>query len=266
MGVPTVVPGSADTFIYTDITDPLARPLFDELSVEYATRYGGDHALDIKTSPEMKRYPPVLFRPPLGGFVLLVRNGVPISGGAFMPIDERTAELKRIWTAREYRRQGLSMLVLRHLEAEVARRGYTRIYLTTGNRQPEARNLYLKAGYTPLFDVEAPPETLGLLPFEKAIVPVRPYGSGGAGIRERITRWRQDRAVARAWTLRAPIPVRLDDPVARPGQVDGGDDGCTDADLRQVVTEALSARSRTGASPGRLSVGTCCRDQHRLQA
>jgi len=54
---------------------------------------------------------------------------------------------------------------------------------------------------------------------------------------ERTTRWRQDYAVARAWTRRAPIPVRLDNPAARPAPTD--DDACTDADLRRV---ALSAR------------------------
>ncbi len=204
-----IVP-SRDVFIYTDITDPRARPLFEELGVEYSSRYGGDHSLDIKTSPEMRRYPPVLFRPPRGGFVLLLRDGVPISGGAFMPIDDRTAELKRIWTAKGHRRQGLSSQVMTQLEAEVARRGFIRIYLTTGNRQPEARNLYLKSGYTPLFDVTAEPETLRLLPFEKVVVPVSPYGSGRPGVRERIQGWRQRRALARAWTLRDPIPVRLD--------------------------------------------------------
>lgn len=201
---------SRDVFVYTDITDPRAVPLFEELGVEYTARYGEGHSLEA-TSPEMRRYPPVLFRPPLGGFVLLLRDGVPISGGAFMPIDERTAEVKRIWTATGYRRQGLSSLVMAQLEAEVARRGYTRLYLTTGNRQPEARNLYLKSGYTPLFDVTAAPEMLGLLPFEKVIVPVRPYGSRRPSLRERIEGWRQRRAVARAWTQRNPIPVRLDD-------------------------------------------------------
>jgi len=198
-------------FRYTDITDPLAKPLFDELSHEYSTRYGGDHSLDIKTSPEMKRYPPVLFRPPLGGFVLLLGDGVPISGGAFMPIDERTAEMKRIWTASGYRRRGLSSLVLQQLEGEIARRGYTRIYLTTGNRQPEARNLYLKAGYTPLFDLNATSDDFGLWPFEKVVVPVQPYQARGPRIREWLTAIRQRRAVARAWTSRNPIPLRLDD-------------------------------------------------------
>ena len=208
---PDLFPESNLQFHYTDITDPLAKPLFDELSHEYSTRYGGDHSLDIKTSPEMKRYPPVLFRPPLGGFVLLLRDGVPISGGAFMPIDARTAEMKRIWTAAGERRQGYSSLVLRQLEAEIARRGFTRIYLTTGNRQPEARNLYLKAGYTPLFDLDASTDEFGLWPFEKVVVPVQPYRTAGPRVRDWITALRQRRAVARAWTSRNPIPQRLDD-------------------------------------------------------
>ena len=34
--------------------------------------------------------------------------------------------------------------------AEIATRGYRRIYLTTGDRQPEAEALYLSSGYTRL--------------------------------------------------------------------------------------------------------------------
>lgn len=204
-------PTNNDVFLHTDITDPRAAPLFAELSYEYTSRYGEGHGLDFKTSPEMKRYPPILFRPPLGGFVLLLRDGEAIAGGGFMPIDERTAEIKRVWTAAGYRRRGLSYHVMAHMEAEIARRGYTRIYLTTGNRQPEARNLYLKSGYTPLFDVNADPESLGLLPFEKVVTPVRPHPVERLSITDRFTRWRQLRAVDRAWTLRQPIHQRLDD-------------------------------------------------------
>lgn len=203
-----------ETFLYTDITDPRGKPLFDELSYEYATRYGADHALDSPKNIEMKRYPPILFNPPGGAFLLLLRDGEPIAGGAFMQIDERTVELKRIWTHNAYRRQGLSTRVMHELEAEAARRGFTRIYLTTGNRQPEARNLYLKTGYTPLFDVEADPDSLGLLPFEKVIVPATPL-KRSRGLRARIYAWRQQRAIARAWTMRKPIQRRLDDLVAR---------------------------------------------------
>lgn len=87
-----------------------------------------------------------------------------------MMADLQTAELKRIWTHSAYRRQGLARRVLEVLEDEAARLGYQRVYLTTGPRQPEARGLYLAAGYTPLFDVTLPPA--GPLPFEKGVAPV----------------------------------------------------------------------------------------------
>ena len=36
------------------------------------------------------------------------------------------------------------------LETEIVARGYRRVYLTTGDRQPEAEALYLSSGYTRL--------------------------------------------------------------------------------------------------------------------
>jgi len=66
------------------------------------------------------------------------------------------------------------------LEAAAVELGYQRIHLTTGPRQPEARNLYLAAGYTPRFDAAADPETIGPLAFAKELVP-------GAGFAE----WQQ---------------------------------------------------------------------------
>lgn len=199
-----------DRFYYTDVNDPLAKPLFEELSYEYATRYGAEHALDHPSNKENQRYPPILFQAPRGAFVLLLRNGVAIAGGAFMPIDERTAEMKRIWTHHDFRRQGLSSRVLVELEAEAARRGFSRIYLTTGTKQPEARNLYLKNGYTPLFDVDAEPEEVGLWPFEKVIEPALTIGQR-LSPRNWWRRRRQQKAIERAWKLRNPIARRLDD-------------------------------------------------------
>jgi hypothetical protein len=57
--------------------------------------------------------------------------------------------------------------VLEELEAQVVRQGYTKVYLTTGFRQPEAAGLYLTSGYTALFDTTVDPEVHGKLPFEK---------------------------------------------------------------------------------------------------
>ena len=76
----------------------------------------------------------------------------PVTGGAFRRFDDRTAELKRIWTDSAYRRRGLARALLAELEADIALRGYLRIYLTTGDRQPEAEALYLATGYTKLTD------------------------------------------------------------------------------------------------------------------
>jgi GNAT superfamily N-acetyltransferase len=137
--------------------DPLAAPLLADLTAEYDTRYGD---LFGGAAEEMARYPAELFQPPVGDFVLLLEHGVPVAGGAFMPhADPGTAEVKRMWTAATHRRRGLARQVLTLLERSAARAGYTRLYLTTGPRQPEARDLYLATGWTPLFDPAVPRPT-----------------------------------------------------------------------------------------------------------
>ncbi|MEU7040034.1 GNAT family N-acetyltransferase [Streptomyces varsoviensis] len=152
------------TVRHTTVADPLARPLLDELTHEYTDRYG--------SSSDLYGYPAAEFAPPDGAFVLLLEGGAAIAGGAFRRHESAgppTAELKRIWTHSAHRRRGLARRVLLVLEREAAARGYARLFLTTGPRQPEAKGLYLAAGYRPLFDVGADPETIGLLPFEKRL-------------------------------------------------------------------------------------------------
>lgn len=157
-----------DRFLYTTPLDPLAQPLIQALTWEYETRYG-DYWGAGDGVTEMNRYPAELFAPPDGAFLLLLRDGAAIAGGAFKRYDDQTAEMKRVWTHADLRRQGLARRVLVELEAQAARQGYSRIYLTTGFRQPEAANLYLRSGYTALFDTAVDPEIHGKLPFEKDI-------------------------------------------------------------------------------------------------
>jgi hypothetical protein len=57
--------------------------------------------------------------------------------------------------------------VLGELEAAAAELGYSRLYLTTGPRQPEAAARYLSVGFKPLLDVDADSESVGPLPFTK---------------------------------------------------------------------------------------------------
>ena len=134
-------------FVRVAQDDPLAAPLLAELATEYAQRYDGS-ADAIHTW--LSGYPAAEFAEPGGALVIGLLDGQPVTGGAFRRFDESTAELKRIWTDARYRRRGLATSLLAELETDIAGRGYTRIYLTTGDRQPEAERLYESAGYTRL--------------------------------------------------------------------------------------------------------------------
>lgn len=144
--------------------DELARPLFEDLAREYGTRYGGSPE---QVRAELERYPAAEFEEPHGVLLLLVEGGAAVAGGAYRRYDGETAELKRIWTHSGHRRRGLARRVLTELERRALGTGYTRLHLTTGPRQPEAKHLYLTSGYRPLFDVTADPETIGPLAFAK---------------------------------------------------------------------------------------------------
>ncbi|HMG49446.1 MAG TPA: GNAT family N-acetyltransferase [Inquilinus sp.] len=159
----------SDTIIHSSPLAPEAQPLLEGLIGEYDGRYGGLENRPGGARTEILRYPPRAFAPPIGDFLLLLRDGETIAGGAFMSHDDETAELKRVWTHGGLRRQGLARRIVLALEESAASQGYTRAYLTTGFRQPEATALYLSLGYRPLFDPAVDPELYRSLPFEKHI-------------------------------------------------------------------------------------------------
>jgi GNAT superfamily N-acetyltransferase len=146
--------------------DPRVRPLLDELALEYDARYGHRFGRGA-AAEELNRYPASEFQAPGGALLVVQENGVSVAGGAFRRYDADTAEFKRIWTHSAHRRRGLARLVLAELEALAGRRGYRRVYLTTGPRQPEAKHLYLNTGYQAQFDLDADPETIKSLAFTK---------------------------------------------------------------------------------------------------
>ncbi|MFJ4187703.1 GNAT family N-acetyltransferase [Kitasatospora sp. NPDC089509] len=160
--------GRDQEFRKVTLADPLVEPLLRELTHEYVTRYGPE------AHQEMTRYPVDAFAEPHGVLLLLLEDGEPVAGGAYKRYDDRTAEVKRMWTHSAHRRRGLARRVLAELERTAAAVGYRRIFLSTGPRQPEARGLYLAAGYTPLFDVTADPLTIGPLRFEKPLPALLP--------------------------------------------------------------------------------------------
>jgi ribosomal protein S18 acetylase RimI-like enzyme len=135
-------------FVAVDQTDPLAESLLGELAVEYAGRYDG-HAEAVLGW--LRRYPAAEFTAPDGAMLIGLLGDTPVTGGAFRRFGVvdgvQTAELKRIWTDSAHRRRGFGRALLAVLEQAIAARGYRRIYLTTGGRQPEAEALYLATGY-----------------------------------------------------------------------------------------------------------------------
>ncbi|BBX19000.1 GNAT family N-acetyltransferase [Mycolicibacterium duvalii] len=134
-------------FVPVGQDDPLAAPLIDELAVEYADRYGGRRE---RVHAWLRRYPAAEFEPPHGALLVGLLDGRPVTGGAFRRFDDDTAELKRIWTDARHRRRGHGRALVSRLETDIAVAGYRRIYLTTGDRQPEAVALYESLGYTRL--------------------------------------------------------------------------------------------------------------------
>lgn len=152
------------SFVAVHQSDPLAAPLLDELAAEYRGRYG---SLEGTEYYDLRAYSADEFAPPWGTLILVVVAGSPVAGGAFRRYDATTAELKRMWTATAHRGKGYGKRVIAELERIARERGYQRIYLTTGPRQPEAVALYLSAGYTPLYDRSLPAEEIGVHPFEK---------------------------------------------------------------------------------------------------
>ncbi|BAH50189.1 GNAT family N-acetyltransferase [Rhodococcus opacus] len=152
--------------VFVEQSDPLAAPLLEELATEYSTRYGRSRD---QMYEDLSTYPAEEFAAPGGALLVVVEGGTSVAGGAFRRYDDTTAELKRIWTSSAHRRRGLGRIVLRELEAEIVRAGYSRVFLTTGPRQPEAVALYLAAGYTALFDRSLPPQDVGVHGFEKCL-------------------------------------------------------------------------------------------------
>lgn len=169
MGIQTVVmsePAHRVRFVPVSQADPMAEPLLAELAVEYSDRYGGTPEQVMRW---LRNHPAHEFEPPDGGLFLGLLGARAVTGGAFQRFDADTAELKRIWTDSGHRQRGYAKALLVQLETEIARRGYRRVYLTTGHLQPEAEALYESAGYTRLNEPLAAEGEVCPIAFEKVL-------------------------------------------------------------------------------------------------
>jgi len=93
------------------------------------------------------RLDPVEVAPGHGAFVVAWVDEEAVGCGALRLLDNETAEVKRMYIAAEYRRQGMAGAILRFLEDRARALGATRVVLETVIDPPAAVALYRAAGY-----------------------------------------------------------------------------------------------------------------------
>jgi GNAT superfamily N-acetyltransferase len=118
---------------------PVVQTLVQEMADDLAHFYGPG------SYPQQD---PSRWSPPHGDVLVAYLDRVPAACGGLIRFDDRTAELKRMFTRPQYRRRGLASELLTALEHRARQLGYQRVVLETGVPQVQARALYEKAGYT----------------------------------------------------------------------------------------------------------------------
>ncbi len=137
----------------TSLEDPATLDLITALNTELTGRY--DHPSDNHF-----RLEPDEVSPGMGAVVVGRLEERAVACGAIRRIDwdvdgdidgagGRTAEIKRMYVAPAARGNKLGAAILDRLELEATELGIDRLVLETGSRQPEAIQLYERAGFTP---------------------------------------------------------------------------------------------------------------------
>ena len=100
---------------------------------------------------------PADFAAPAGSFVVAYEDGVALGCGGLKRLDERSAEIKRMFVAPAARGRGVARLILHELERIAAARGYSLVRLDTGRAQPHALALYQSEQYSAIGDYNGNP-------------------------------------------------------------------------------------------------------------
>lgn len=101
--------------------------------------------------------------------IIAYEDGKAVACGCWKAIDERSAEVKRIYVLPEYRRRGIASRIIRKLEEEIARAGYGVIILETARTTAESKQLYLSLGYEEIDYYGSPAGAENCLCFRKYV-------------------------------------------------------------------------------------------------
>lgn len=124
------------------VTSSAGLSLYHAAIDELIRRYGGDDGLHVDYAE---------LSPPRGFFLVARVDGHPAAGVGLRPIgarEERLGEVKRLWVRPDQRRHGLAAALMTALEGHARDRGFRRLYLETGEAQPEALAFYRKTGWS----------------------------------------------------------------------------------------------------------------------
>lgn len=129
------------TILAISPADEDSRELIRELDTQITALYPGSPINGIDAAEFEK----------VGGYFVIARDADRAIGcGAFRPVTENCAEIKRMFVRASARRRGVARQILRHLEDEIRRRGFRSIVLETGLKNSEAMALYESEGYFPI--------------------------------------------------------------------------------------------------------------------
>ncbi|WP_040495502.1 GNAT family N-acetyltransferase [Ilumatobacter nonamiensis] len=133
--------------IVTEVVDPSSeraetarQSYFDELDRRFPS--GFDAPDD--SAAERDR-----MRAPHGAFLVLLDDDDVVGCGGIQRLDDRVAEIKRMWLDGSLRGLGMGHRLLRDLESTVRELGYAEVVLDTNAVLTEAIAMYRAAGYEP---------------------------------------------------------------------------------------------------------------------
>jgi GNAT superfamily N-acetyltransferase len=106
--------------------------------------------------------------PPDGRWLLAYRGRLPVGCAGLKRIDDRVAEIKRIYVTPDARGTGVARALLRRLEQAAQEVGYAIVRLDTGAKQQASVGLFTSSGYDPIGDYNGNP--VAAFWFEKRLV------------------------------------------------------------------------------------------------
>jgi pimeloyl-ACP methyl ester carboxylesterase/GNAT superfamily N-acetyltransferase len=159
---PTEMPDETIAAI-AEFVDGLIRIAEEPYDGPRATGLVADYVAEIRAmypdwTPDVPpRVTPEDVTPPAGRWLVAYRAGKPVGCAALKRLDDRTAEIKRVYVAPEARGTGVARALLARLERSAHEIGYTRLRMDTGARQPASVALFGSVGYERIEDYNGNP-------------------------------------------------------------------------------------------------------------